>query len=118
VELDPSRRGKDALGIIITTSVFNGQSIAPEPLDWILLRVILGDPERFEFLRKKRAVKSCRVGGEIVVVACFSSLFPADLVDRVASVVAAMCAAGDVAVRVASASVIAAATSSSAGAVG
>jgi hypothetical protein len=53
VELDPSRRGKEALGIVIATSIFNGQGIAPEPLDWVLLCVVLGDPERFEFLRKK-----------------------------------------------------------------
>jgi hypothetical protein len=83
-----------------------------------LLRVVLGDPERFEFLRKKQVAKSWRVGGEAVAVACFRGLFPADLVDPVASIVAATCTASDVADRVASASAIAAATSSSAGDVG
>jgi hypothetical protein len=57
---------------------------------------------------------SCKIGGE--AVACFSGLFTADLVHPVASVVATTCFAGDVVVHVASASVIAAATSSSAGA--
>jgi hypothetical protein len=43
----------EALRVIITTSIFDGQGIAPEPLNWVLLHVILGDPERFEFLGKK-----------------------------------------------------------------
>jgi hypothetical protein len=107
---------EQALGVVVATSVFNGQGITSEPLDWVLLRVVLGDPERFEFLKKKQVAKSCRIGGEVVVVACFSGLFTVDLVDRVASVVAATCVAGGMAVRVASASAIAAATSSSAGA--
>jgi hypothetical protein len=104
---------EEALGVIIATSIFNGQGITHEPLDWVLLRVILGDPERFEFLRKKHVVKSCRIGGEAAAVACFSGLFTVDLVDPVASIVAATCVASDVAVRVASASAIATATSSS-----
>jgi hypothetical protein len=43
----------EALRVIIATSVFDGEGIASEPLDWILLRVVLGDPQRFEFLREK-----------------------------------------------------------------
>jgi hypothetical protein len=107
---------EEALGVVIATSIFYGHGIAPEPLDWILLRVVLGDPKRFEFLKKKQVVKSCRVGGEAIVVTCFSSLFTADLVDPVAGVVAATCTASDVASRMASASAsaVAAATSSSA----
>jgi hypothetical protein len=38
------------LGVIVTTSLFNGEGVASEPLDWVLLRVVLGDPQRFEFL--------------------------------------------------------------------
>jgi hypothetical protein len=38
------------LGFIVATSVFDGEGVAFEPLDWVLLRVVLGDPQRFEFL--------------------------------------------------------------------
>jgi hypothetical protein len=34
-----------------------------------LLRVVLGDPERFELLWEKEIAKSSREGGEAVVVA-------------------------------------------------
>jgi hypothetical protein len=83
-----------------------------------LLRVVLGDPERFEFLRKKHIAKFCIVGREVVAIACFSGLFMMDLVDPVAGVVAATCNAGSVVVRVASTSVVTVATGSSAGAMG
>jgi hypothetical protein len=43
-------------------------------VDWILLRVVLGDPQRFEFLWEKQIAKSCREGGEAVVVGCRGSL--------------------------------------------
>jgi hypothetical protein len=43
----------EALRVIIATSVLDGEGVASEPLHWILLRVILGDPQRFEFLREK-----------------------------------------------------------------
>jgi hypothetical protein len=112
VELGPGRRGKEALGVVVATSIFDGQGITPKPLYWVLLLVILRDSERFEFLRKKQVAKSCRIGGEAVAVSCFSGHFIEDLVDPVESVVAAMCVAGGVAVRVASASTITAATSS------
>jgi hypothetical protein len=64
----------EALRVIVATSVFNGKGIAPESLNWVLLRVILGDPERFEFFRKEQITKSCRVGGEAITVADFCSL--------------------------------------------
>jgi hypothetical protein len=50
-----------------------------------LLRIILGDPERFDFFRKEQVAKSCRVGRETIVVASFSSLLAADLVYPVAA---------------------------------
>jgi hypothetical protein len=34
-----------------------------------LLRVVLGDPQRFEFLWEKQIAKSSREGREVVVVA-------------------------------------------------
>jgi hypothetical protein len=40
----------ETLGVIVATSVIDGEGIASEPLDWILLRVILGDTKRFELL--------------------------------------------------------------------
>jgi hypothetical protein len=84
-----------------------------------LLRVVLGDPERFEFLGKEQITKSCRVVLKAVTVADFGSLLGGvDLVNPVASVVAAVSFAGSVAVHVASASAVAATTSSSAAAVG
>jgi hypothetical protein len=43
----------EALRVVIATSVLDGEGIAFEPLYWILLRVVLGDPQRFEFLREK-----------------------------------------------------------------
>jgi hypothetical protein len=47
-------KGKvEALCVIIATSVFDGEGVASEPLYWILLRIILGDPQWFEFLREK-----------------------------------------------------------------
>jgi hypothetical protein len=108
---------EEALVIVIATSVFNGQGIAPEPLYWVLFRVVLRDPERFEFLRKKQVAKSCRIVGKLSLSLASVAFFTTDVVDLVASVVVAMCVAGDMAVRVASASAITAATSSSVGAV-
>jgi hypothetical protein len=40
----------EALGVIVATGVFDGEGVASEPLDWVLLRIVLGDPQRFEFL--------------------------------------------------------------------
>jgi hypothetical protein len=54
-----------------------------------LLRVILGDPERLEFLREEYITKSSRVGGESITVACFYSLFATNLVNPMVGIVAA-----------------------------
>jgi hypothetical protein len=51
-----------------------------------LLHVILGDPNRFV---KEKVAKSRRLGGEVVIAACFSSVFAMDLIDPMAGVVAA-----------------------------
>jgi hypothetical protein len=55
-----------------------------------LLRVVLGDPERLEFLEKEQIGKSSGVGGEAVAVACFGSLFATNLLNLVAGIVASM----------------------------
>jgi hypothetical protein len=39
-------------------------------LDGVLLRVILGDPQRFELVGEDQVAKSRSEGGEAVVVAC------------------------------------------------
>jgi energy-coupling factor transporter transmembrane protein EcfT len=81
-----------------------------------MLRVILGDPERFQFLKKEQVAKSCTVHGEAVVAADFSSLSgAADLVHPVVGIVATARIASRVAVCLASASTIITATSSSVG---
>jgi hypothetical protein len=105
----------EVLRVIVATSVFDGQGITPEPLNWVLLRVVLGDSETFEFLGKVQITKPCEVGGEVVAVADFGSLLgAADLVDPVADVVATVCIVGGVAIHMASASAITAATNPSA----
>jgi hypothetical protein len=43
----------EALRVIVSTSVLDGEGVAPEPVHWILLRIVLGDPQRLEFLREK-----------------------------------------------------------------
>jgi hypothetical protein len=43
----------EALRVVIATSVLNGEGLASEPLHWILLRVVIGDPQRLEFIREK-----------------------------------------------------------------
>jgi glycerol kinase len=43
-------------------------------LDWVLLRVILDDPQRFEFLWEKQVAKSSGKSEETVVVACLEGL--------------------------------------------
>jgi hypothetical protein len=35
----------EALGVIVAASVLDGVGVAPEPLDGVLLRVVLGDPK-------------------------------------------------------------------------
>jgi hypothetical protein len=69
-----TEREVEALRVVVATSVLDGEGVASKPLHWILLRVVLGDPQRFEFLWEKQIVKPCREGGEAVVVACRGSL--------------------------------------------
>jgi hypothetical protein len=65
-----TEREVEALRVVVATSIFDGGSIASEPLDWILLHIVLGDPQRFEFLREKQIAKPRREGGEAVIFAC------------------------------------------------
>jgi hypothetical protein len=59
----------EALSVVVATSVLDGEGIAPEPLDGVLLHVILSDSQRFEFVREEQVAKPRREGGEAVVVA-------------------------------------------------
>jgi hypothetical protein len=40
----------EALGVVVAASILDGEGVAPEPLDGVLLRIILGDSQRLEFL--------------------------------------------------------------------
>jgi hypothetical protein len=43
----------EALGVVVVASILDGEGIAPEPLDGVLLRVVLGDSQRFELVREE-----------------------------------------------------------------
>jgi hypothetical protein len=58
-------------------------------LNWVLLRVVFGDPERLEFLREEQVAKSSGKGREAVTVVCFRGLFATNLLDFVAGIIAA-----------------------------
>jgi hypothetical protein len=83
-------KGKvEALCIVVATSIFDGEGVASEPLDWVFLRVVLGDPQRLEFLWEKQIAKSSREGGEVVAVACRGGLLVSYFFDSAMSIVAA-----------------------------
>jgi hypothetical protein len=95
--LEPSERSLvqaerevDALGVVVAASVLDGEGIAPEPLDGIVLRVVLGDSQRLEFLWEEEVAKSSREGGEAVVVARRGSLLAPQLLDLLAGVIATL----------------------------
>jgi hypothetical protein len=43
----------EALGVVVATGVLDGEGVAPEPLDGVLLHVVLGDSQRFEFVQEE-----------------------------------------------------------------
>jgi hypothetical protein len=45
-----TERELEALRIVVSTNILDGEGVASEPLYWILLRIVLGDPQRLEFL--------------------------------------------------------------------
>jgi hypothetical protein len=51
--------------------------------------VVLGDPERLEFLQEEQVAKSSGVGREAVAVVCFRSVFATNFINYVAGIVAA-----------------------------
>jgi hypothetical protein len=48
----------EALGVAVVASVLDGKGVAPEPLDGILLCIVLGDPQRLEFVGEEQVAKS------------------------------------------------------------
>jgi hypothetical protein len=46
-------------------------------------------PERLEFLREEQIAKSSGVGGEVIAVICFISLFATNFLNSVAGIIAA-----------------------------
>jgi hypothetical protein len=43
----------ETLGVVVATSVLDGEGVAPAPLDGVLLPVVLSDSQRFELVREK-----------------------------------------------------------------
>jgi hypothetical protein len=43
----------EALRVVVATSIFYGEGVASEPLGWILLHIVLGDPQRLDFFWEK-----------------------------------------------------------------
>jgi hypothetical protein len=80
----------ETLGVIVATSVLDGEGVASEPLDRILLRVVLGDSQRFELVWEEQVAKPRSEGGEAVVVACCGGLLPPQFFNLLAGVVAAL----------------------------
>jgi hypothetical protein len=84
-----AEREVEALRIVVATSVLDGEGVASEPLYWILLRIVLGDAQRLEFLWEQQIVKSSREGGEAVVLAYCGGFLASNFFDYEAGIVAA-----------------------------
>jgi hypothetical protein len=79
----------EALRVVVATSIFDEEGIASEPLDWILLCIVLGDPQRLEFLWEEQIAKSSTEGGEAVVLACRGGFLALNFFNFAASIIAA-----------------------------
>jgi hypothetical protein len=80
----------EALCVVVAISVLDGEGVASEPLDGVLLRVVLGDSQRFEFFREEQVAKPRREGGEAVVVAYGGELLPPQFFNLLAGIEAAL----------------------------
>jgi hypothetical protein len=74
---------------LLPLAFLDGEGIASEPLYWILLRIVLGDPERLEFLREQQIAKSSGEGGEAIVLTCRGGFLASNFFDSTAGIVAA-----------------------------
>jgi hypothetical protein len=84
-----TEREVEALCVVVATSVLDGDGVASKPLYWILLRIVLGDPQRLEFLWEWQIAKSSRECGEAVVLACRGGFLASNFFDSVAGIIAA-----------------------------
>jgi hypothetical protein len=83
-----TEREVEALRIVVATSILDGEGVASEPLYWILLRIILGDPQRFEFFWEQQIAKSSREGGEAAFLACRGAFLASNFFDSAAGIIA------------------------------
>jgi hypothetical protein len=83
-----AEREIEALRVVVATSVLDGEGVAPEPLYWVLLCVVLGDPQRLEFLWEQQIAKLSREGGEAVVLACRGRFLVSNFLDSATGIVA------------------------------
>jgi hypothetical protein len=58
-------------------------------LYWILLHIVLGDPQRLEFLWEQQIAKLTRKGGEAVVLSYRGGFLASNFFDSAAGIVAA-----------------------------
>jgi hypothetical protein len=84
-----TEREVQALCIIVATSIFDGEGITSKPLDWVLLRVVLSDPQRLKFLWEKQIAKPSREGREVVIFACRGGLLASYFFNFAAGIIAA-----------------------------
>jgi hypothetical protein len=79
----------EALRVVIATSVFDGEGIAYEPLYWVLLRIVLGNPQRLEFPSEQQIAKSNGEGGEAVILTCRGGFLASNFFNFAVGIVAA-----------------------------
>jgi hypothetical protein len=48
----------EALGVVVAASILGGEGVAPEPLDGVLLCVVLGDPQKLKLVEEEQVAKS------------------------------------------------------------
>jgi hypothetical protein len=84
-----AEREVEALRVVVATSVLDAEGVASEPLYWVLFCILLGDPQRLEFLWEHHIAKSSREGGEVVVLACRGGFFASNFLDSATGIVAA-----------------------------
>jgi hypothetical protein len=84
-----AEREVEALRVVVATSILDVEGVASEPLYWILLRIVLGDPQRLEFFWEKQIAKSSREGGEAVVLTCRGGFLAPNFFESAVGVVAA-----------------------------
>jgi hypothetical protein len=54
----------EALGVVVAASVLDGEGVAPEPLDEVLLRVVLGDPKGLNLSGRSKLRSRCEKAGK------------------------------------------------------